>query len=85
LPLIESARVRRQSAVLGRRLGVAGINAFGHLRQPATPYEHVVTTPNVDTLYSLAFVDLRNGPSTFVLPATGKRYLDMYTNAFAIL
>ena len=50
----------------------------------------MVTTPNVDTLYSLAFVDLGNGPATLVLPATGKRYfslhlMDMYTNTFAVL
>ena len=49
-----------------------------------------MTSPNVDTLYSLAFVDLGNGPATVTLPATGKRYfslhlMDMYTNSFAVL
>ena len=49
-----------------------------------------MTSPNVDTLYSLAFVDLANGPATVTLPATGKRYfslhlMDMYTNSFAVI
>ena len=49
-----------------------------------------MTSPNVNTLYSLAFVDLGNGPATVTLPATGERYfslqlMDMYTNSFAVL
>jgi hypothetical protein len=81
LPLIESARVRTPRG---------GTNAFGHLRELATPADRVVTTPNVDTLYSLDFVDLGAGPATVTLPATGERYfslhlMDMYTNSFAVL
>ena len=54
------------------------------------PAERLVTSPNVNTLYSLAFVDLGNGPATVTLPATGERYfslqlMDMYTNSFAVL
>jgi hypothetical protein len=80
LPLIETARVRPQR----------GINAFFHFRELATPANRLVTTPNVDTLYSIGFVDLGNGPATVTLPATGERYfslhlMDMYTNSFAVL
>jgi hypothetical protein len=90
VPLIELAHVRTQSAALAPQRGGAGINAFIHLRALATPADRWVTSPNVDTLYSHAFVDLGNGPATVALPATGERYfslhlLDMYTNSFAVL
>ena len=70
--------------------GGAGINSFFHSREPATPAERLITTPNVDTLFSLAFIDLENGPATVVLPPSGERYIslqlmDMYTNSFAVL
>ena len=72
------------------RAAEGGINAFVHRRELATPADRWVTTPNVDTLYSSAFVDLGNGPATVTLPATGERYfslhlMDMYTNSFAVL
>jgi len=90
LPLIEMARVRSTSAALAAQSGGAGVNAFTHLRALATTASRRVTSPNVDTLYSSAFVDLGNGPATVVLSATGERYfslhlLDMYTNGFAVL
>jgi hypothetical protein len=91
LPLIETARVRAHGAEYAPSAsGGDGINAFIHYRGLATPAERLVTSPNVDTVYSLAFVDLGNGPATVTLPATGERYLslhlmDMYTNSFAVL
>ena len=51
--LLAAHRIRAESAdkvpFSAEDSGVAAINAFGHLRQPATPYERMVTTPNVDT------------------------------------
>lgn len=49
-----------------------------------------VTTPNNDTLYARAWIDLGSGPVTVSLPATGTRYfsvalMDMYSNNFAVL
>ncbi len=49
-----------------------------------------VTTPNNDTLYSTAFLDLTQGPVTLTVPATGARYwsaavMDMFTNNNAVL
>jgi len=49
-----------------------------------------VTTPNNDTLYSSAQLDLSRGPVTLTVPPSGARYLsvalmDAYTNNFAIL
>jgi hypothetical protein len=91
LPLIETARVRAHGAEYAPSAhGGDGVNAFIHYRDLATPAERLVTSPNVDTLYSLAFIDLGNGPATVALPATGKRYfslqlMDMYTNSFAVI
>lgn len=85
LPLIEVATTRQRGIGLGQRMGV-----FTHVRNLATPKHRAVTTPNTDTLYSTAHVDLSAGPVTITLPAAGERYLslalmDAYTNNFAVL
>jgi hypothetical protein len=54
----------------------------------STPADRTVVMPNVDTLYSTAWLDLRAGPVTLDVPAIPDRYyvfqlLDMYTNTFA--
>jgi hypothetical protein len=51
---------------------------------------HAITTPNNDTLYSQAFIDLTHGPVTLAIPDMGDRYqsvaiMDMYTNNNAVL
>lgn len=85
LPMLEFARVRQ------RTLG-AGLppNRFNHARQLSGPEARTVTTPNNDTLYSNAFLDLAGGPITLTLPATGERYqsvalMDAWTNNVAVL
>ena len=85
LPLIEVATTRQRGMGLGQRMG-----AFTHVRNLATAKHRAVTTPNTDTLYSTAHVDLSAGPVTISLPAAGDRYLslalmDAYTNNFAVL
>ena len=67
-----------------------GANAFNHARKLLNHRSRWVTTPNNDTLYSDAWLDLSRGPITITVPATGERYfslafMDMYTNNFAIL
>ena len=46
-----------------------------------------VVRPNVDTLYSIAWLDLADGPQVFEVPATDRYYvmqlLDGWTNVFA--
>ena len=85
LPLIEIATTR------GSRAGFGGsLNTFGHMRNLANHKMRAVTTPNNDTLYTSAQIDLSAGPVTISLPASGQRYLslalmDAYTNNFAIL
>ena len=83
LPLIENAQSR---AHLLRNLPP---NTFLHKRSLVDWRDRFITTPNNDTLYSLAWLDLSAGPVHLEIPATGNRYvsvalMDMYTNNFAI-
>jgi hypothetical protein len=85
LPLTEIANVR------DRLLG-AGLPAGRFFPQKgiATPVDRIVTTPNADTIYANAFIDLRHGPANLSLPPLGERYgsmllMDMYSNAFIVL
>jgi hypothetical protein len=63
-----------------------GFNAFLHQRELATPAFHAFKTPNVDTLYSNAWLDLTGGPVEVHVPPIEGRYftlqfVDMYANA----
>jgi hypothetical protein len=85
LPLTEIANVR------GRALG-AGFPAgrFFAQRGLATPKDREITTPNVDTIYANAFIDLSRGPATLTLPKLGDRYgsvsiMDMFTDNVAVI
>ena len=66
----------------------APVNQFVHLREfPDHTFTDVVS-PNVDTLYSVAWLDLSKGPIVLSLPDAGDRYylmpmLDAWTNVFA--
>ena len=64
-----------------------GVNTLVNSPTLATPASRGVVAPNVDTLYSLAWLDLRRGPVMLTVPAVADRYydfqfLDMYTNVF---
>ncbi|MGA0602301.1 DUF1254 domain-containing protein [Caulobacter sp. KR2-114] len=85
LPLVEIANTRQRGLSVGSRM-----NVFGHMRNLANHTSRAVTTPNNDTFYSTAQVDLSQGPVSFTLPPSGERYLslalmDAYSNNFAIL
>jgi hypothetical protein len=63
-----------------------GFAAFAHDRELAGPGYRAFKTPNADTLYSNAWLDLSAGPVLVELPACGDRYytlsfLDMHSNA----
>jgi len=85
LPLIEVASTRTGTGAFG-----GGINQITHQRDLADHTSRAVTTPNNDTLYSSAQLDLSRGPVTLTLPVSGGRYLslalmDAYTNNFVVL
>ena len=66
----------------------APINQFAHVRAfPDATYTDIVS-PNADTLYSLAWLDLAKEPMVMSVPEMGKRYylmqiMDDWTNVFA--
>jgi hypothetical protein len=77
LPLIEMETVRARLIANG-----GAQNAIYARRN--------LTSPNNDTLYSSAWLDLAQGGVIVALPDFGKRYfslqlMDMYTNSFAVL
>ena len=75
----------RDERALPDRSGNAPVNRFSTAERFATPADRTVVLPNVDTLYSLAQLDLGRGPVGPEPPGMGKRYfvfelLDAYTN-----
>jgi hypothetical protein len=51
-----------------------GINVWGHARAMLTDKVRLIETPNTETLYSIAVVDLADGPVVVVHPDLGERY-----------
>jgi hypothetical protein len=85
LPLIEMAQQRSARSAEGVKF-----NTLRHQRALVTAKGQFVTTPNNDTLYTFAWLNLEKGPVTIGVPASGDRYysvalMDMYTNNFAIV
>jgi hypothetical protein len=75
-----------QQAVDRNDPAFTGFNAFAHDRALAGPGYKAFKTPNADTLYSNAWLDLRDGPVLFDVPDTAGRYytanfLDIHGNA----
>jgi len=85
LPLIEIAAVRARGLEVG-----SPMNAFASMRKLADHRSRAVTTPNNDTLYATAQLDLSEGPLTLTVPAGDERYvslqlMDAWSNSFAVL
>jgi len=100
LPLFEMMRMRaattaRRHEVLGfasqdPASGMRWVNQFTHTRRLLGPQDREVVSPNNDTLYSNAWLDLSNGPVVIDSPDMGDRYwtlglLDAWTNPFAYI
>lgn len=98
LPLFEMHRMRSTTSPRRcERAGFAGdgpgsaqkwCNLFAHNRALIEAGSSRVVTPNNDTLYSNAWLDLSAGPLVIDVPDTLERYyvlglLDFYTNPFA--
>ena len=98
LPLFEMMRMR--AATTARRhptLGFASedrdspmrwVNQFTHTHRKLGPEDREVVSPNNDTVYSNAWLDLSQGPVLIDTPDMGERYwtlglLDAWTNPFA--
>ncbi|MBS1846286.1 MAG: DUF1254 domain-containing protein [Actinobacteria bacterium] len=89
-PLVLMHRTRLQATNVehpGEHLGRSPVDTFAHLREyPPASFKDVVK-PNFDTLYSPAWLDLREEPRIISLPATDLYYLapiyDMWSDLFA--
>ncbi|MCD6076629.1 MAG: hypothetical protein K0R89_567 [Ramlibacter sp.] len=98
LPLFEMMRMR--AATTGRRHPVHGfagadaasgmrwVNRFTHTHRRLGPDDREVVSPNNDTVYSNAWLDLSQGPVVIDTPDMADRYwtlglLDAWTNPFA--
>ena len=89
-PIYEMAKLRWNALYDRGNAVFTGLNRFWHQEQLATHADRWVTTPNVDTLYSTAWVALDQGPVRLDVPPTDGRYLsvamlDMFTDNFFII
>jgi hypothetical protein len=80
-PLVRAAQNRQNvtlpadpSRVRPRTAAGAPINRIGHAQELSTPETRLGVAPNNDTLYSLAWLDLNDGPFVFETPDFGARY-----------
>lgn len=68
---------------------VGGFNRFRHYARSSTPADTDIVTPNNDTPYSWAWLDLRAEPMVLSLPAVAapryyvNQWFDLYTHNFA--
>jgi hypothetical protein len=90
IPLLDTNRVFRTSTSVNVPNGRGGgpVNQFSHIRRLADPADKTVVAPNHDTLYSMAWLDLRRQPVVMHMPVVHGRFvvfelLDPYTENFA--
>lgn len=69
--------------------GRAPVNQLNHTKSLADASFRAVVTPNVDTIYSQAWLDLTEEPMIFVMPETDRfcniQLLDAWTNTITVL
>ena len=87
-PVYEMYRTRWQATVNEANPQRQRLNRFRHLPELADHRARAVTTPNPDTLYSSAWLDLSVEPLFLTVPPVGDLYysyafLDLFTNNFA--
>ena len=73
----------------GTLSGRAPVNQFNHAKNLADASFRTVVTPNVDTVYSQAWLDISKEPMIYVLPEADRfcnvQLLDAWTNTAAVL
>lgn len=91
-PLVITAATAQSLTATDKPLpsGRAPFNMFGHVSNLVTAANKEVVSPNADTVYSTAFVDLKQGAAQITVPNVGKRYYslmleDAYTNVFGYI
>lgn len=86
LPAVYEYAQLYEQAVDAASQTYTGFNTFLHQRDLSTPEFTAFKTPNVDTLYSNAWLDLTGGPLLITVPPIEDRYytlhfVDLYGNA----
>jgi hypothetical protein len=91
-PLVETYKTLYKQAIDQTSTDYkAPLNQLGHSRTVATPEDKFVVTPNSDTPYSFAWLDLRAEPMVITMPkiAPDRYYsvqlIDLYTHNFGFL
>jgi hypothetical protein len=87
-PVYEMYRTRWNATVNEKNPARQKLNRFLHVPALAGPRSRAVTTPNVDTLYSTAWLDLTLEPVFLTVPDMGGRYysfafMSLFTDNFA--
>ena len=89
---MESYQTWRTQAVDKTANGyVGGFNVFRHYSEPFTPDNKDIVTPNNDTPYSWAWLDLRAEPMVVSVPTVPKdryyvmQWIDLFTQNFAYI
>ena len=90
--MMESYQTWRAQAVDKDAPGyVGGFNVYRHYSEPFTPDNKDIVTPNNDTPYSWAWLDLRAEPMVVSVPAVPKdryyvmQWIDLFTQNFAYI
>jgi len=89
-PLVTMEMTRRVMTNVAEPNGkLAPMGQFANLRTYPSPADKEVTAPNADTLYSLAWLNLKKDPYIFTIPAAAGRYflmpmLDGWTDVFQV-
>ena len=82
---------RTQAVDKSRERYVGGFNVYRHYSGPFTPDNKDIVTPNNDTPYSWAWLDLRAEPMVVSVPAVPKdryyvmQWIDLFTQNFAYI
>jgi len=90
LPVYEMMRTRSLQVGKAESFGMPGVNRLYARTTLADATTKDVTTPNNDTLYSSAWLDLAGGPVILDAPAIPNRYnsaalMDLFTNNVAVV
>ena len=91
-PLVDFLRIRKTgtSVTAPDGKGAAPLNVLGNVRRFAKASDRTVVAPNVDTLYSIAQLDLGRQPVILKVPKMGSRYwtfefIDPWTNVIGYI
>ena len=89
-PVCKLAQTRAAALAQTRTDPNGGLNTFVHRQTLSDATSRAVTTPNNDTLYSSAWLDLSGGPVVLEMPAMPLRYhsvalMSAFTDNVAVL